>query len=240
MKRYRKILCVTLIFSVIFGMAGQQDYVKAAVNATAQITEGALGHAINRTMYAGEERKGWKIGLNQGRKAESATWTSSNTGVMTVDGDESGATVKTFKEGTAVLTLTVVTDKGETVSDQCLISSVTTLEASRQAAGYINTSASFYWGASTSSKIRNTASAGQKLTVIALCSDFYRVRLPESYDFNDTLNQDTAYVLKSKVEIPAASVAFTNENELKSLKVGEKVKAMYSVLPELVTSKKLT
>ena len=139
---------------------------------------------------------------------QSATWTSSEMGVMTVDGNKDGATVKTHKEGTAVLSLTVVTDKGETVSDQCLISSVTILDSSSQVEGYVKDSVSFYRGARTSSKVRNTASAGQKLTVIALCSDFYRVRLPESYDFNDTLNQDTAYVLKSKVEIPATSVIF--------------------------------
>ena len=217
MKRYREIMCVILMISVLFGVTGRKEHVKAAENVTVQITEGTLGHAINRTMAVGEERTGWKIGLNQGRKVGSATWTSSDLSVMTVDGREDGATVKTYKEGTAVLTLTVVTDKGETVSDQCLVSSVTTLDSSSQAAGYVKDSASLYRGARTSSKVRNTASAGQKLTVIALCSDFYRVRLPESYDFNDTLNQDTAYILRSKVEIPAASVVFTNENEIKNM-----------------------
>lgn len=239
MKRYREIVCVILMLSILFGVAGRQDHVKAAENVIVQITEGTLGHAINRTMSVGEERTGWKIGLNQGRKVGSATWTSSDLGVMTVDGSKEGATVKTYKEGTAVLTLTVVTDQGETVSDQCLVSSVTTLDSSSQAAGYVKDSANLYRGARTSSKVRNTASAGQELKVIALCSDFYRVRLPEGFDFNDTLNQDTAYVLRPKVEVPAVSVAFTNESEIKDLKVGDKIKATYSVLPELVTSKKL-
>lgn len=225
-----------LIFGMIAALLAQMTGPKQ----TAYIMQGELGRAINRTMRSGEERSGWEIELNQGRTVKKATWRSSDTSIMTVDGNNSGATVKTYKEGTAVLYLTVVTDQNETLTDDCLISSVTRLDASHQAEGYIKGSqADLHRGARTTSKVRNTASRGQKLTVIALCEGFYRVRLPESYEFNDTLDQDTAYVQKSKVEIPAASVSVTNVDKIQNLKVGDKVKASSSVMPELTTVKEL-
>ena len=232
--------CIYLIAALLLQMVGPQLSARAAADVTVHIMQGELGQAINRTMRSGEERSGWEIELNQGRTVKRAVWKSSDASVMTVDGNNSGATVKTHKEGTAVLSLTVVTDQDETVEDECLISSVTTLDTSRQAAGYIKGSeAEFYRGARTTSKVRNTASGGQRLTVIALCDNFYRVRLPESYDFNDTLNQDTAYVLKTKVEIPAASVSITNADSIRELKVGDKIKAVPSILPDLTTAKDL-
>ncbi len=236
----KKWLIFGMIAALLAQMTGPKQTVEAAAELTAYIMHGELGRAINRTMRSGEERSGWEIELNQGRTVKKATWRSSDTSIMTVDGNNSGATVKTYKEGTAVLYLTVVTDQNETLTDDCLISSVTRLDASHQAEGYIKSSqADLHRGARTTSKVRNTASRGQKLTVIALCEGFYRVRLPESYDFNDTLDQDTAYVQKSKVEIPAASVSVTNVDKIQNLKVGDKVKASSSVMPELTTVKEL-
>lgn len=238
MKKKWFVYCMVAVLLV--QMTGPGQMVKAAADLTAYIMQGELGRAINRTMRSGEERSGWEIELNQGRAVKKATWSSSDPSIMTVDGNNSGATVKTYKEGTAVLYLTVVTDQDETLTDECLISSVTRLDASHQAEGYVKSSqADFHRGARTTSKIRNTASQGQKLTVIALCEGFYRVRLPESYDFNDTLDQDTAYVQKSRIEIPAASVSVTNADKIQDLKVGDKIKASSSVLPELATVKEL-
>ena len=137
---------------------------------------------------------------------------------MTVNGDNSGATV----------------------TDDCLISSMTRLEASRQAAGSLTATADLYRGARTTSIVRNTAPAGQALTVTGLCGSFYRVRLPESFDFNDTLNgQMTAYVQKNKVRIPVTSVAIPNADSIRSLKVGQEIKASSSCLPDLATEKEL-
>lgn len=239
MKRHKTILCICLIASVFLGMTGGRDYAKAATELSGYITEGELGRASYRSMRVGEERDGWGIGFNQSRTVKSATWSSSDTTVMTVNGNNSGATLKAHREGTAVLSLTIVTNKNETITDECLISSITTLASSSQPTGYVKDTATFYRGASTAAKVRNTAPAKQQMTVIALCSDFYRVRLPESYDFNDILNQDTAYVLKSKIEIPTTSVAISNADEARELKVGDKVTASPAVLPELATLKDL-
>ncbi|MCH5266509.1 MAG: Ig domain-containing protein [Lachnospiraceae bacterium] len=141
---------------------------------------------------------------------------------------------------TAVLRLVVVANENETVSDECLISSITRLPEEKQAEGYVKKSASFYRGASRDSQIRNTAGAGQRLTVFGLCGDFYRVRLPADYDFEDTLNQETAYALKSDIEIPVTLVSITNGGEAEHMQTGEQIKLETLLLPELASRKNLT
>ena len=235
---YRTGICICLAAALVSGTAGPRPPVQAAAATGVQIMEGETGHAINRTMRTGEVREGWTIRLDHGRTVQKAEWTTSDPSVMTVDGDRNGATVTAHREGTAVLTLTVRTDGDETVTDECLISSMTRLGTSREAAGILTGSAGLYRGARTTSIVRNTAPAGQELTVIGLCGSFYRVRLPESFDFNDTLTgQETAYVLKTKVRIPVTSVSVTNAAGIRDLRVGQKTKAVPSVLPDLATVK---
>ena len=209
----------------------------AAVEVKVYITEGTLNHAINRTMSVGETRTGWGIELNEGRKVKSAVWQSTDTGVATVVGGAAGATVTAHKEGTARLRLTVVTDKNETVSTDCLISSVTVLK--EQPVGYVQESADFYRGASTDSKVRNTGQAGQKLTVIAQCSDFYRVRLPEDYDFKDELDQATTYVQKSDITIPVTEIKMERPEAGTILNAGETLALHVSIKPALATRKEI-
>lgn len=202
------------------------------------ITEGTLGHALNRSMTVGEVRTGWGIELNKKRTVKSAVWSSSDTSILTVEGNNQQATVKTHKEGTAKIFLTVVTNENETVKHDCIVSSITNLSEAEKAAGYVKSKATFYRGASTECEVRNTAKANQKLTVIALCGDYYRVKLPESYDFNDTLNQDTAYAKKAEIEIPVASVQFNNADTETVLAIGEKKELSVTTLPALATRKK--
>ena len=239
-RRKQSFLCLILTAAVLTGITGPQTPARAAAEVTLKIMEGETGHAINRNLHTGEVRTGWTIQLSHDRTVKKAEWKTSDPAVMTVDGDSSGATVTAHKEGTAVLTLTVRTDKDETVTDDCLISSMTRLETSRQAAGSLTATADLYRGARTTSIVRNTAPAGQTLTVIGLCGGFYRVRLPESFDFNDTLTgQMTAYVLKNKVRIPVTSVSIPNADRIRSLKVGQKAKASFSFLPDLATGKEM-
>lgn len=202
------------------------------------ITEGTLGHALNRSMTVGEVRAGWGIELNKKRKVKSAVWSSSDTSIVTVEGNNQQATVKTHKEGTAKILLTVVTNENETVKHDCIVSSITNLSETEKAAGYVKSKATFYRGASTECEVRNTAAANQKLTVIALCGEYYRVKLPKSYDFNDTLNQDTAYAKKTEIEIPVVSVQFNHADSETALAIGEKKELSVTTLPALATRKK--
>ena len=240
---WKRVICYFIIVLFVTGM-GQYtpDVVKADTGVKVYIVqkEGTLNHAEHRTMTVGETRDGWKIELNMERTVKSATWSTTDITVAAVAGNESSATVTAKKEGTCKLKLSVKTNKGETVSNECILSVVTKLESDKQAAGYVKDKATFYRGASTASTIRNTASSGQKLTVIAFCGDFYRVRLPESYDFQDELNQYTTYALKSQIEIPVTSVSITNADTAGNMKVGESKKLEYTTLPEIATIKNVS
>lgn len=156
---------------------------------------------------------------------------------MTVEGNGIEATVTAHKEGTAKLLLTVVTNKDETVKNDCIISVVTKLEEKDQPAGYVKSSANFYRGASIESEVRNTGGKGQKLTVIALCGDFFRVRLPKDYEFGDTLNQDTTYVKKSDIAIPITQVCLREAQETRTVRLGETVELTNEYQPQLATEK---
>ncbi len=203
------------------------------------ITEGTLGHALNRSMKVGEVRAGWGIELNKKRTVKSAVWSSSDTSILTVEGNNQEATVTTHKEGTAKIFLTVVTNENETVKHDCIVSSITNLSETEKAMGYVKSKATFYRGASEECEVRNTAKANQELTVIALCGEYYRVNLPKSYDFNDTLNQDTAYVKKAEIEIPVVSVQFNDPDTETALLIGEKKELSVITLPALATRKKI-
>lgn len=235
--RWRSVL---LSFALIIGMFPMMP-IRAADTTEVKvfITEGTLGHALNRSMTVGEVRAGWGIELNKKRTVKSAVWSSSDTSILTVEGDDQEATVTTHKEGTAKILLTVVTNENETVTHDCIVSSITNLSETEKAAGYVKSKATFYRGASEECEIRNTANADQELTVIALCGAYYRVKLPESYDFNDTLNQDTAYVKKAEIEIPVVSVQFNDIDTETVLSIGEKKELSVITLPALATRKKI-
>ncbi|MCH5265227.1 MAG: Ig-like domain-containing protein [Lachnospiraceae bacterium] len=240
-RRRGKILSIVLAHLLILSSLFIQPTPssQAATEVTVYITEGILNHAVNRTMSVGETRAGWGIELNKNRKVKSAVWGTSNTEIATVTGNNSGAVVTAHKEGTAKLKLTVVTDENETVSTECLISSVTVIEADKQPTGYVKKTANFYRGASTEVKVRNTGQAGQKLTVIALCEDFYRVRLPDDYEFGDELNQATTYARKQDIEIPVTDLSITGAEEADTIKLGGSLQLKAVTKPELATRKEI-
>lgn len=235
--RQKKVVVMLFILAVLCSVYGWTDDIRAETQTKVYITEGTLNHALNRTMSVGEMRSGWEIELNNKRTVKSAQWTSTDTSIMAVEGDKKGATVTAQKEGTAKLILTVVTNKEETVTNDCIISVVTKLEEKDQPAGYVKSSADFYRGASLDSEVRNTGGKGQKLTVIALCGDFFRVRLPKDYEFGDTLNQDTTYAKKSDIAIPVTRVHLKEKEETRTVRLGETVELSMEYLPELATEK---
>lgn len=236
MKQKRLVVMLWLL-AMLCSVCRRTDTVRAETQTKVYITEGALNHALNRTMNAGEMRVGWKIELNNGRTVKSARWTSTDTSIMTVEGNEKGATVTAQKEGTAKLVLAVITNKEETVTNDCIISVITKLEEKDQPAGYVKSSANFYRGASIESEVRNTGGKGQKLTVIALCGDFFRVRLPKDYEFGDTLNQDTTYAKKSDIAIPVTQVRLKETKETRTVRLGETIELSMEYQPELATEK---
>lgn len=235
--KQKRVVILLWILGLLCSAYGRKDLTHAATQTKVYITEGTLNHALNRTMNVGEKRSGWEIELNNKRTVKSAKWTSEDTSIMTVEGNEKGAVVTAHKEGAAKLFLTVVTNKDETVKNDCLISVVTKLEEYDQPAGYVRSSADFYRGANTDTEVRNTGGKGQKLTVIALCGDFFRVRLPKDYEFGDSLNQDTAYAKKSDIAIPVTQVCLNEGEGTGAIRIGETVDLSMEYEPKLATEK---
>lgn len=235
--RQKKIISVVFILTLLCGTFYQPYGAYADTALTVYITEGTLNHALNRTMKVGEMRSGWKIELNKKRTVKSATWRSTDTSVITIEGNSSNATVTAHKEGTAKLILTVVTNRDEIVSNDCIISVITPLEGTDQVAGYVKSSADFFRGASVESEVRNMGEKGQILTVIALCGEFLRVRLPKDYDFQDTLNQDTAYAKKVDIAIPVEKVSIKDKKSERIVKCGDIVDLNVEYSPEMATEK---
>lgn len=69
--------------------------------------------------------------------------------------------------------------------------------------------------------------------------DFFDYILTD-YDFNDELNQDTAYAKKADIKIPVTELNVTNAKEAGQLKIGDKLQLKTTALPELADGKNLT
>ncbi len=232
-QRMNRGLCCLLLLAVIFSGTGipQAAYAKKV---KVQIYDTVQGNAKHRSMEMGQERNNFSVKLSSGTIV-SRKWSSSNERIVTVRESYGGFVIVTaHDEGTAVIKVTVVTEAGETLSDTCTISVYT--KRTRTAA-QLKTESDFFRAASVQSVVRRRGEAGQGFTIVASCGNFYRVILPDNYQFEDDLTHQYAYVQKSAVYVPVTEVKLNLSCLQMEKKSYKKVSA--SVLPLLADNKEV-
>lgn len=154
-----------------------------------------------------------------------ATYTTDNSSIPTCDGN---GNVQGKGEGYTRISATAENKKaicGLSVYSQC-----------SDASGSLKEEADFLIGADSGENIRKAkVPKNQKVTVIGSCGNYFRIKMPTDFNFNDGDNSRIAYVLKSKVYVPVTEIKI-NKSELN---LGEKdvdqLKA--EVIPAQATNK---
>lgn len=154
-----------------------------------------------------------------------ATYTTDNSSISTCDGN---GNVQGKGEGYTRISATAENKKaicGLSVYSQC-----------SDASGSLKEEADFLIGADSGENIRKAkVPKNQKVTVIGSCGNYFRIKMPTDFNFNDGDNSRIAYVLKSKVYVPVTEIKI-NKSELN---LGEKdvdqLKA--EVIPAQATNK---
>lgn len=154
-----------------------------------------------------------------------ATYTTDNSSISTCDGN---GNVQGKGEGYTRISATAENKKaicGLSVYSQC-----------SDASGSLKEEADFLIGADSGENIRKAkVPKNQKVTVIGSCGNYFRIKMPTDFNFNDGDNIRIAYVLKSKVYVPVTEIKI-NKSELN---LGEKdvdqLKA--EVIPAQATNK---
>lgn len=154
-----------------------------------------------------------------------ATYTTDNSSISTCDGN---GNVQGKGEGYTRISATAENKKaicGLSVYSQC-----------SDASGSLKEEADFLIGADSGENIRKAkVPKNQKVTVIGSCGNYFRIKMPTDFNFNDGDNSRIAYVLKSKVYAPVTEIKI-NKSELN---LGEKdvdqLKA--EVIPAQATNK---
>ena len=191
-------------------------------------------NAKHRTCYVGHTRDDFKIKISSGESITQATWTSSDSSVLTISRDAKGAILYGVKEGAVRITLTVKTASNETLVDTCAVSVPSEIP---EAEGILNTNARLSLVAwSDSDGYRTTAPKGQKLTIHHQSTNYYYVTLPDDFVFSDTTFQ-SAYVLKSEVDVPVTGVTLNTTSLTLAPKQTAQLKA--NITPSYATNKTL-
>lgn len=230
-KRMKKNLCGILLLAMILSVMPSEKAVLAKA-AKVQIYDTVQGNAEHRSMEMGQVRGNFSVKLSSGT-IKSVSWSSNNEKVIMIEERDGPFVNLTARdEGTALLQVTVVTAEGQTLTDTCTISVYT--KRTRTEA-QLKTEADFFRAASIQSVVRRHGAVGQEFTIIASCGNFYRVILPDSYVFEDTLTHQYAYVLKQAVYIPVTEVKLS-ETSLQLEKKSHR-KLSVTVLPQLAGNK---
>lgn len=154
-----------------------------------------------------------------------ATYTTDSSSISTCDGN---GNVQGKGEGYTRISATAESKKatcGLSVYSQC-----------SDASGSLKEEADFLTGADSGENIRKAkVPKNQKVTVIGSCGNYFRIKMPTDFNFDDGDNSRIAYVLKSKVYVPVTEIKI-NKSELN---LGEKdvdqLKA--EVIPAQATNK---
>ena len=132
-----------------------------------------------------------------------ATYTTDNSSISTCDGN---GNVQGKGEGYTRISATAENKKaicGLSVYSQC-----------SDASGSLKEEADFLIGADSGENIRKAkVPKNQKVTVIGSCGNYFRIKMPTDFNFNDGDNSRIAYVLKSKVYVPVTEIKI-NKSEL--------------------------
>lgn len=154
-----------------------------------------------------------------------ATYTTDNSSISICDGN---GNVQGKGEGYTRISATAESKKatcGLSVYSQC-----------SDASGSLKEEADFFIGADSGEYIRKAkVPKNQKVTVIGSCGNYFRIKMPTDFNFDDGDNSRIAYVLKSKVYVPVTEIKI-NKSELNlGVKDVDQLKAQ--VIPAQATNK---
>ena len=175
----------------------------------------------------------------KGHEVKSSTYTSSNPTSFQITAAANGTCkVKAVSEGTGLVTLTVKTTDGQTLTEKVFVSVYKKVTAC-QAEAVRGTDV--YRGASSSAGVENadkkgTLSKGEDVTVIATCGDYYLFRAKSGITYED--DKDTGFVKKSDIKIPVEKVSIQEKNI--SVEKGKTAKLNVTVSPGLADEKTVT
>lgn len=180
----------------------------------------------HRSIKVGDSNPNFGIMMTPTNLAkEQVSWTINDTSVAGVSGDNDTATVTGLKEGSTTLNLSVTTAGGDVLSDTSVISVYTPIN---NISGQVSAKATFYRGADNASWVRSeNVPAGQKVTVIGSCGNYYYLELPDTYTFDDNRASRYTYALKSQIYIPVTQISLNTSNidiaEGKSATIGKTI-----------------
>ncbi len=232
----KKILVMMLIIISAISFVKQPNLnVMADEKAKIEIWSESLNERIeHRSIEVGNSNPNFSIKVTPSDTTiENVTWVTENIGVATVEGNNSTATVYGVSEGSTKLVLSALTKKYGIINYDCVISIYTKIN---DISGVIKKTTTLYRGADSSSWVRTEkAKVGQELTIIGLCGNYYYVKLPDNYIFDDNRSKREAYVLKSDVNIPVTDVVLDKDNIV--LPVGDNSSLSTEVYPNIASNK---
>lgn len=170
----------------------------------------------------------------------SSSFASSNESAFKIVNQQNGTCqVQTVAEGTGYVNLTVQTTSGTTLSEKVFISVYT---KQKEVAGKAKQEAAVYRGATDNANAENndqkgTLLSGKEFSVIAVCEEYYLVRMEDDTVFEDGLN--TGFLKNSDVIIPVTSVSIPDTDGGIELKIGDSRELSAETLPELANQKNI-
>jgi len=181
--------------------------------------------ALYKNIYVGESGE---LGLKaENTTINTAVWSSSNSSITSVSGNENGVTLNVLKEGVVTISVSASTTDG-TLTDSVTLSAITKIRPT--VSSYTNASASMLRAGTSSALSRGTVDTGFQFQIYGACGNYYYGRVPDDYNFNDTMGR-YVYILKSRLNIPATDLNISIEHD--KVNVGESNKLSYKLLPAL-------
>ncbi len=174
----------------------------------------------------------------KGYEPKSSTYTSSNPSAFKIIQTGKGTCrVEGITEGTGLVTLTVQTMDGQTLTEKVFISICTKLEQCR---AVTRKTTNIYRGASTNSGVENTdkkdtLSGNIQITLLSVCGDFYRFKTIDGSLFSD--DSDTGFIQKSAVKVPLSIITMQEQNI--SIATGDSKTFHARIAPDIASDKSL-
>ncbi len=231
----RAAVFVLLLASLFAGVMADK-HTAAAAESTVKIFIGDSKTARHHmAIVQGELSDEYSFSV-KGHEVKSSTYTSSNPTSFQITAAANGTCkVKAVSEGTGLVTLTVKTTDGQTLTEKVFVSVYKKVTAC-QAEAVRGTDV--YRGASLSAGVENadkkgTLSKGEDVTVIATCGDYYLFRAKSGITYED--DKDTGFAKKKDIKILVEKVSIREKNV--SVEKGNSTKLSVTVSPGLATEK---
>lgn len=236
----RKLVSITsiiLIFITMLHIMTKGHIVSAADNTVKILIGDGTSARHHMSMTKGNTSDEYHFEL-KGYEAKSSTYTSSNPSAFRIVNTKEGVCrVEGIEEGTGLVTLTVKTKTGETLTEKVFVSICTKLE---QCQAKTRKNIDVYRGASANSGVENsdkkdTLSENVQITLTAECGNFYSFKTNDGSLFSD--DSDTGFVKKSDVKILVGAVTMQEQNI--SMELGSNKKLNVKVTPDIAADKSL-